>query len=129
MGLTVSLTTVMFNFARVLESHQDHEQALALLEQCVGLLSEQRFPLETARCLIGLAAAAAGCGDLRRAARALGAAEGVLESNGIALPADDAAARDRTTVAIRAVLDESLANAQWREGRKMAAAPALVLGS
>lgn len=61
---------------------QDHEQALALLEPCVGLLSEQRLPLETARCLIELAAAAAGRGDRRRAARALAAAEKVLESEG-----------------------------------------------
>jgi non-specific serine/threonine protein kinase len=129
MGLTVSLATVLFNFARVLESHQDHEQALALFEQSAGLLSEQRFPLETARCLIGLAAAAAGCGDLRRAARALGAAEGVVEANGIELAVEDTAQRDRTTIAIRAVLDEALARAQWLEGRKMAVAPAIVLGS
>jgi predicted ATPase/DNA-binding XRE family transcriptional regulator len=129
MGLTMSLATVLFNCARVLVSHQDHEQALSLFEQSVGLLSERRLPLETARCLIGLAAAAAGCGDLRRAARALGAAEGVVESNGIVLAAEDIAERDRTTIAIRAVLDEPLAHAQWLEGRKMAVAPAVVLGS
>ncbi len=129
MGLSVSLATVLFNFARVLESHQDHEQALPLFEQSAGLLSEQRLPLETARCLIGLAAAAAGCGDLRRAARALGAAEGVVESNGIVLAAEDTVERDRTTIAIRAVLDEAVAHAQWLEGRKMAVAPAIVLGS
>jgi predicted ATPase/DNA-binding XRE family transcriptional regulator len=129
MGLTVSLATVLFNFARVLLLHEDHEQALALFEQSVGLLSEQRLPLETGRCLIGLAAAAAGCGDLPRAARALGAAEGVVESNGIVLAVEDTAERDRTTIAIRAVLDEPLARAQWLEGRKMAVAPAIVLGS
>ena len=129
MGLAVGLATVLANFARVLLSHEDHEQALALFEQSVGLLSERRLPLETARCLIGLAAAAAGCGDLRRAARALGAAEGVVESSGIVLAVEDTAERDRTTIAIRAVLDEALAQAEWLEGRKMAVAPAIVLGS
>lgn len=122
MGLTVSLATVLFNFARVLESHQAHEQALAVFEQSAALLSEQRLPLETARCLIGLATAAAGCGDLRRAARALGAAEGVIESNGMVLAAEDMAERDGTARAIRDGLDEALARAQWLEGRKMAAA-------
>ncbi len=128
MGLTVSLATVLFNFARVLASHQDHEQALALFEQSAALLSARHLPLETARCLIGLAAAAAGCGDLRRAARALGTADGVVEANGIALAAADIAERERTTLAIRARLDEALAHAQWLEGRKIALAPATVLG-
>lgn len=76
-----------------------------------------------------VAAAAAGCGDLQRAARALGAAEGVVESNGIVLEVEDTAERDRTTIAIRAVLDEAVAHAQRLEGRKMAVAPAIVLDS
>jgi predicted ATPase/DNA-binding XRE family transcriptional regulator len=129
MGLTMSLAAVLFNSARVLESHQDHEQALALFEQSVGLLSEQCLPLQMARCLIGLAAAAAGCGNLRRAARVLGTADGVVESSGLALGDEDAAARDRASLAVRAGLDEDTARAEWQEGRKMAATPVLVLGS
>jgi predicted ATPase/DNA-binding XRE family transcriptional regulator len=124
MGLSVSLATVLANFARVLESHQDHEQALSLFEQSLGLLSEPRLPLDTARCLIGLAAAAAGCGDLRRAARALGAADRVIESGGIRLVGEDAAERDRTTIAIRAVLDEGTMQAEWRQGLEIGASPA-----
>lgn len=129
MGLTVSLAAVLFNSARVLESHQDHEQALALFEQCVSMLSEQRLPLQMARCLIGLAAAAAGCGNLRRASRVLGTADGVVESSGTMLADDDAAARDRANLAIRAGLDEDTARAEWQEGRKMADSPALLIGS
>jgi hypothetical protein len=129
MGLAVSLATVLANFARVLESHQDHEQALSLFEQSVALLSEQRLPFDTARCLIGLAAAAAGCGDLPRAARALGAADRVIESGGVRLAGEDTAERERTKIAIRAVLDEETMQAEWRQGLEIGAPPGPPMGS
>ncbi len=124
MGLRVSLSTVLFNAARVLQSHGDLEQALSLFEHSVGLLSERQLPLERARCLIGLAAAAAGCGDARRAARVLGTVESVVESSGILLAVEDIAERDRTMVAVRAVLGDDTAQAEWQRGRNMAAATA-----
>jgi hypothetical protein len=67
MGLTLSRATVLFNFARVLESHRDHEEALTLFEQSLELRLRERVPLGTARCLIGLAAAAVSCRDPRLA--------------------------------------------------------------
>jgi predicted ATPase/DNA-binding XRE family transcriptional regulator len=123
MGHTVNLAAVLFNCARVLESHQDHEQALSLFEQSLRLVSERGLPLETARCLVGLAAAAAGCGDLPRAARILGAAEGVVESSGIRLPGEDTGERDRTMASIRAVLDDATTDAEWQKGRRTSLPP------
>jgi hypothetical protein len=93
-----------------------HEQALPARAER-GLLSEQRLPP-------GQPAARLGwryrwCGS-RRAARVL-TAEAVVESSAILLSDEDAAERDRTMIAIRSVLAGDTAQAEWQQGRKMAA--------
>lgn len=117
MGVTANLATVLLNFARVLQSDQNHEPALALFEQSLELLSGQRLPEERVRCLIGLASASAACGDMRRAARALGAAGCLIESGGVQLARDDRIEHDRTMIGFRAALGEDAANAEWQQGR------------
>lgn len=117
MGLTANLATVLLNFARVLQSDQNHEPALALFEQSLELLSGQRLPEERVRCLIGLASASTACGDMRRAARVLGAAGYLIESGGLQLARDDQMEHDRTMIGVRAALGEDTANAEGQQGR------------
>jgi hypothetical protein len=75
---------------------------------------------EIAPSLVGLAAVAAAEGEPERAARLLGAAQGLLDALGAAMRPIDCTLRERTDAAARADLPASTFEAAWSEGRAMA---------
>jgi predicted ATPase/DNA-binding CsgD family transcriptional regulator len=89
-----------------------YEEALAV----VGELGDRWW---TMLCLEGLAGVALGEGQAEGAARLLGAAEGVREAIGAALPASFRAKRERNTAAAGRPLGEARFAAAFAQGRTM----------
>jgi tetratricopeptide (TPR) repeat protein len=94
-------------------------QARALFEESLVLFREQRSLVLIAPCLAGLAQANTLAGQPARAARLLGAAEGLLDTIGQKMQPVDQAEFDRSVAAARGQMEEAHFAGAWAEGQAM----------
>jgi tetratricopeptide (TPR) repeat protein len=114
---------------RFAASSELYREALALLRRRPDLRLRRKFgPCGgLARCLDGLAKLAMARGDVMRAARLFAAADGQRHSIGLALPASESPALERSIEVVRAALGEQSFAAQWAVDRSLSLDEAIEL--
>jgi predicted ATPase/class 3 adenylate cyclase len=114
-GIAVSLT----NLGLAAREQADYGAARALFQESLAIEREAGHKSRIVRDLEGLAAVAVAQAQPARAARLFGAAEGLRDATGSALPASERAEHDRCVPAVRTALGEAAFAAAWAEGRAM----------
>ncbi len=104
---------------RVANHHSEYERGAALLRESLALFREMRDKLGIIRCVGGLADVAWGHAFSERAARMYGAAEGLRESIGAALPLADRLELDQNVSTVRSQIGKDAFAAAWDAGRAM----------
>ncbi len=112
-----ALALLNLGFARLYRG--DYTGAAAPLEEALLLAHGLGYREATAYALEGLAAAAAGGGQLRRSARLFGAAEALLQALGTSLEPAERAMHERAVSILHAELSAETLAADWDEGRSM----------
>ncbi len=97
----------------------EHKRGAAFLKESLALFSEMGDKLGIIRCVDGLADVAWAHEFPERAARMFGAAEGLRESIGAALPLADQLELDQNVSAVRAHLGDEAWTSAWAGGRAM----------
>jgi hypothetical protein len=97
----------------------DLEQAAARYVEDLALQRRMGRRQGVAQDLVGLSAVAVARGEPARAARLLGAAEGLREAAGVALDAAERVTHDRTAAAARAALGEDAFAAAQTSGEEL----------
>jgi len=108
-----------------LQSPVDHDRAMSLFRETIGLCRDLGNKRELAGCLDGLAEVATSVGHLERAVRLFGAAEALRRTTGVPERRLLRAGRDRDVAVVRAALGEDAFAASWAEGQAMTLEQAL----
>jgi tetratricopeptide (TPR) repeat protein len=106
------------NLAYIAQHEGDHERALGLVRQALQL-SRDAKEIDIASFLVTCAGSIAALGELRRAARLLGASEVALECLGAFHQPTDRPEIDRIIAEVRAQLDDTTFQTAWAEGREL----------
>jgi predicted ATPase/class 3 adenylate cyclase/DNA-binding SARP family transcriptional activator len=114
-GITGSLNSL----AQLAREQGDHGNARAFCEESLAICREIGDRAGIVTDLEGLAAVAVAQAQPERAARLVGAAEGVREAIGTPLPRSDRVEHNRSVAAVRAALGEETFAATQAEGRVM----------
>jgi predicted ATPase/DNA-binding CsgD family transcriptional regulator len=119
------------NLGYVAQQAGDYERAEAAHLEGLALFLELENTRHIPQHLAILAGPVAAQGYLKKAARLLGASEGLLEKMGLVAQAADQVEIERYEAAVREQLDEATFEAAWSEGRAMSLeeAVAYALGS
>jgi len=97
----------------------NYERGVALLKESLTLFSEMGDKLSILRCVNSLAGIACRQMFPERAARMFGAADGLRETIGAALPLADQLELDRDVAAVRSQMGKEAFAAAWDDGRAM----------
>ena len=122
MGDQGDIARAQHNLGYVALREGDVAQAQALFKGSLALFQTVGIQRGIAECLVGLASTAASqgtCPAIVRAARLLGAAEGLREATGMQMWPADRREHDRVEADTHAHLDETAWAAAWAEGRAM----------
>jgi hypothetical protein len=115
----VNKAFALSHLARVVACEGDSVKARALYEQCLAIVKQVGFKLDTPFHLEGLAAVVAVQGALPWAARLWGAAETLRDGMGTPIPPAYRADYERSVASARSQLGEQAFAAAWEEGRAM----------
>jgi predicted ATPase/class 3 adenylate cyclase len=126
LGRRDQLTIDLINLGYALLGKHDDEAARASFAEALGIARELGDALETAYCLEGFAAAAAGARP-KHAARLLGAADAARESGGGSLDQVEHEVHARTLEAARARLGAEGFEQAWEHGRALPTEQAVAL--
>ena len=107
----------LHNLGFVALHHGDDTRAAAYFVESLKFAHVQGDEGEIAACLVGLAGVAGTCGQFERATRLFGAVDVLLAASGDDLDPANRVARDCSTAAVRAQLDEAAWAAAWAAGR------------
>jgi predicted ATPase/DNA-binding CsgD family transcriptional regulator len=114
-----SITMCLAGLADIALSQNDTTTACTLAQEALLILNEVGDRWFAAYSLDGLAVALTVEGDMDRAARFFGAATGLRQALGAALPVPRQPAYDRYLPIVQARLDQPSFNAAWAEGQAM----------
>jgi hypothetical protein len=107
---------------------RDFASAKALNQESLSICAELGEGGVIADALAGVSEAAAGLGDLLRAARIRGAEERLREEIGLPLQSEEQRDHDRSVAAARAALgDDAAFNHAWQQGRALTLEQAIEL--
>jgi predicted ATPase/class 3 adenylate cyclase/DNA-binding CsgD family transcriptional regulator len=107
------------HLARVVACEGDHVKARTLYEQCLAIVKQVGFKIDTPFHLEGLAAVVVEQGELPWAARLWGTAEALRDGMGAPIHPIYRADYERSVAAARSQLGEQTFAAAWAEGRSM----------
>jgi tetratricopeptide (TPR) repeat protein len=114
-----SIAFVLLNVGGVAQAQGDTETARRAYQEALSLGQELQDRRGMAWCLECLEEVAAAEQQPQRAARLMGAAEGLLESLGASWPPTYVAGRERSKAVICAAIGEEAFSTVWAEGRAM----------
>ncbi len=129
LGERLGTYIALYNLAQVTLSRGDYDGAVSLFEEGVALSGEVGDRANLAYCLEGLAVVARARGEARRAARLIGAAEGLHEAVGVPVYIyyePDRSLYERTMAAVRSELGEEAFEEARERGREMTFEQAVV---
>jgi predicted ATPase/DNA-binding CsgD family transcriptional regulator len=109
----------LVNLAYVAQHEGEHERALNLVRQALQITRETNDSRDIASFLVTFAGSIAALGQLRRAARLLGASEAALERMGAFHQPTDKPEIDRIITEVREQLDQETFQDTWAEGQEM----------
>jgi hypothetical protein len=118
-GETLRTCYNLVNLAYVAQHEGDHLRALDLVRQALQLTRETKDTRDIASFLVTFAGSIAALGQLRQAARLVGASEAALERMGAFHQPTDKPEIERIITAVRAQLDEATFRRLWDEGQRM----------
>jgi predicted ATPase/DNA-binding SARP family transcriptional activator len=127
LGDRVIMSTSLNNLAIAAVHQRRADDAVALVGETVSLCRELGYKELIAYGLEMLAAVAADAGEPERAARLLGAAEGVLEVTGARLEPAERAVHDRAAAVVHATGEAELIEPAWSAGRTLSLDGAVAL--
>lgn len=109
----------LLNMSYIAQHERDHERAIALLHQVMGLAREMKNDNDMAKGLQVLSGSLAAVGEAERAARLLGAADVAMERMGAFVEPSDQPELERNIAAVHARLDAAAFQAAWAAGAQM----------
>jgi tetratricopeptide (TPR) repeat protein len=116
---------ILHDLARMAFDEGDYVAAGGYYREMLSIAAELGLPRLTPYALDGLAAVALEAGEGEQAARLAGAAEGLYETAGAPIGAEEQVLRDRYVAALRASLDAGALEREWARGRAMTLAEAV----
>ena len=127
LGEKVGIGQTQMRLAQMAHQQGRREQAYRIYAECLELFAEMGDREHHIACLQGIAEAAAGDGEVQRAAALWGAAEGLREELGLPLPPGKLSELQGLQDATHARIEDGLWQQAWQIGRSLSLEQTLAL--